>query len=235
MNYKLPITATLVTFLAVVIMFALGSWQLQRGAEKKLRLEQIELASKHEPFSLVDILKHEDEKRDLPLNVKAQAVTGQYFLIDNKIEQGKVGFNILVPLETEQGWLLANFGWVAGTADRLALPNVSLEHGPKTYQGVVAIPTLNPMISETAVQDGLWPKLLQQIDLDVMGTHFGQRFLPVVLLLKPEQDSPLIRNWQAVVMPPEKHIGYAIQWFGLGIAALIIFIVAQGNRLRKEK
>jgi cytochrome oxidase assembly protein ShyY1 len=36
-------------------------------------------------------------------------------------------------------------------------------------------------------------------------------------------------------MAPEKHIGYAIQWFGLGIAALIIFIFAQHKRLRKEQ
>jgi cytochrome oxidase assembly protein ShyY1 len=232
---KLPITATLVTLLAFVIMFALGGWQLQRATEKSLRLEQIELASKNEPFRLLDILKHTDEKRDLPLKVEARAAFEQYFLLDNKIEQGKVGFQVLVPLETEQGWLLGNFGWIAGTGDRQRLPSVRLDPTLQTYYGVIAIPTLNPMISETALKDGIWPKLVQQIDLELMQQHFGQAFLSVVLLLKTEQGSPFIRNWQPVVMPPEKHIGYAIQWFALGIAALVIFLFAQRNRLRKEK
>lgn len=232
---KLPKTATLVTLLAFVIMFTLGAWQLQRANEKSLRLNQIEQARANAPFSLVDILKHKDEQQDLPLKVRGRAAHDSYFLLDNKIEQGKVGFHVLVPLETEQGWLFGNFGWIAGTGDRRRLPSVALDPLLQTYHGVIAIPTLNPMITETATVDGVWPKLIQQIDLALMQQHFGQVFLPVVLLLDPDEKSPFIRNWQPVVMPPEKHIGYAIQWFGLGIAALVIFIFAQRNRLRKEQ
>jgi cytochrome oxidase assembly protein ShyY1 len=33
-------------------------------------------------------------------------------------------------------------------------------------------------------------------------------------------------------MPPEKHIAYAVQWFLLALAAVIIFIIAQ---IRKRK
>ena len=232
---KLPTTATLVTLCAFVIMFALGGWQLQRAEEKNLRLSQIEQARQHTPFSLVDILKHKGEQRDLPLKVSASATNEQYFLLDNKIQQGRVGYQVIVPLETEQGWLLGNFGWIAGTGDRQRLPSVTLDPTLKSYHGVISIPTLNPMISETATIDGIWPTLVQQIDLAIMQEHFGQAFLPVVLLLEPDDASPFIRNWQAVVMPPEKHIAYAVQWFGLGIAALVVFIFAQRNRLRKEE
>ncbi|MFT5312877.1 MAG: surfeit locus 1 family protein [Paraglaciecola sp.] len=235
MNTKFPSTATLVTLLSLVIMFALGCWQLQRANEKSLRLEQIEEASKNDPFSLIDILKGTGEQRDLPLKVRGRATDKRYFLVDNKIEKGRVGFHVLVPLETEQGWLLGDFGWIAGTADRQTLPTVGLDTSMQTYHGVIAIPTLNPMISETATIDGVWPKLIQQIDLTVMEQHFEQAFLPVILLLAPDEGSPFIRNWQPVVMAPEKHIAYAIQWFGLGIAALVIFIFAQRNRLRKEQ
>jgi cytochrome oxidase assembly protein ShyY1 len=232
---KLPITATLVTLLAFVIMFALGGWQLQRATEKSLRLNQIELASKNDPFSLIDILKHKADKRDLPIMVMASAAVDRYFLLDNRIEQGRVGFHVLVPLETELGWLLGNFGWIAGTGDRQRLPTVVLDPSLQIYQGAIGIPALNPMITETAAINGIWPTLIQQIDLDLMQQHFGEAFLPAVLLLKPDNESHFIRNWQPVVMAPEKHIGYAIQWFGLGIAALIIFIFAQHKRLRKEQ
>jgi cytochrome oxidase assembly protein ShyY1 len=232
---KLPITATIVTLLAFVIMFALGGWQLQRATEKSLRLSQIEQASKSDPFSLANILKHTDEKRDLPLRVNARAAADRYFLLDNKIEQGRVGFHVLVPLETEQGWLISNFGWIPGTGNRQELPSVVLDPVLQTYDGVIGIPTLNLMISETAVVDGVWPKLIQQVDLALLQDFFAEDLLPVVLLLNPQEETTFIRNWKPVVMSPEKHIGYAIQWFGLGIAALVIFIFAQRNRLRKEQ
>ena len=55
------------------------------------------------------------------------------------------------------------------------------------------------------------------------------------MLLNAQDNSTFIRNWQPVVMPPEKHMAYAVQWFLLGVAALVIFIIAQRNKLKRNK
>jgi surfeit locus 1 family protein len=232
---RLPVVPTLITLLAVVIMFALGVWQLQRAENKQQRLIQIETAADSASLSLYEILSMHTEIRDLPLSVNAIADTQKYFLLDNKIQKGRVGYQVLVPLRTEQGWLIANFGWLRAPGSRQDLPQVELPTKVLNYQGVVAMPALNPMITETAIVDGNWPKVLQQIDLDVMQQHYKQTLLPIIVLLDPEPQSEFGRIWQAVVMPPEKHIAYAIQWFCLGLAALIIYIFAQRIKLRKEE
>ncbi|MCL5256048.1 MAG: hypothetical protein M1363_08050, partial [Gammaproteobacteria bacterium] len=39
-----------------------------------------------------------------------------------------------------------------------------------------------------------------------------------------------VREWPIVVMPPHRHYAYAMQWFGLALAALIVFLVASRER-----
>ena len=52
----------------------------------------------------------------------------------------------------------------------------------------------------------------------------------MLTVTQPSDD--YIREWQPVVMEPLKHIGYALQWYGLALAAGIIYIVARRRRQR---
>lgn len=231
---RLPIAATLVTFVAVVIMFALGFWQLQRGAEKTQRLSNMQQAAESNALGLLQANNMGEQALDMTVSLQGTVDTQHYFLVDNKIQQGQVGYEVLSVVNTEQGNVLVNFGWLAAPRLRSELPAVQLPTVPQNLRGMLAIPKRNSLISETAAFDSQWPKVLQQADHVIMTQHYRQPILPFVILLDEEQDSGYIRNWQAVVMPPEKHLAYAIQWFLLGAAALIIFIVAQRKKLKRE-
>ena len=39
-------------------------------------------------------------------------------------------------------------------------------------------------------------------------------------------------GWPIVAMPPQRHYGYAVQWYGLAIAFVIVFLVASARRVR---
>jgi cytochrome oxidase assembly protein ShyY1 len=65
-----------------------------------------------------------------------------------------------------------------------------------------------------------------QPHLSAMGFLQSGKLFPFVVNLAPEPNSEFVRNWQPVVMSPEKHLGYAVQWFGLGIAALTIYLLS---------
>ena len=222
---KLPIVATIVTFVAVVIMFALGYWQLQRAEVKEVRLAQIKQRKQSSPFAPSDLLARgaEQDIRDFPITTQGYFQREHYFLRDNSVQRGKVGYEVIVPFVSESGLLLVNLGWVAGREYREQLPVVSIAEGMLQIEGIVSLPSLNPMVAETAVADNAWPKRIQQVDLEVMAKLLNKPLLPMVVLLDPSSPIGFERNWQAVVMAPEKHLGYAVQWFALGIAALLVF------------
>jgi cytochrome oxidase assembly protein ShyY1 len=230
----LPLVPTLVTFCAIVIMFALGVWQLQRAEQKTLRLEWASQAKASQSVGLAEVMSSDKSMLDMPVSFEGEAHSQQYFLLDNQIHQHQVGYHVLVPVQTQQGWLLINYGWIKGTGDRDILPDVSLAAGRQVFNGIVAYPSRNVMISETAVLDGVWPKVMQQVDLAIFARHFSNEFLPLVVKLDPTPDSPYVRQWKPVVMPPEKHLAYAVQWFLLAIAAGVIFVVAHKKRLNRN-
>ena len=233
---RLPFVATLVTFVCVVIMFALGNWQLQRAEQKTARLLAMQSSAKADQVDIQQVLGGNiSEMSDMPVSFIGTAQASHYFLLDNKIHKGRVGYQVLVPLQTNSGTVIANFGWVAATNSRDILPNIQIDGKQTQYAGVISLPRNNAMVKETALVDDEWPKVLQQTDLKVIQQHYKQDILPFVVLLNAQDNSTFIRNWQPVVMPPEKHMAYAVQWFLLGVAALVIFIIAQRNKLKRNK
>jgi cytochrome oxidase assembly protein ShyY1 len=233
---RLPIVATLVTFVCVVIMFALGNWQLQRAEQKTERLLALEFAAKTAQVDLQQVLRSNiDEMLDMPVSFEGAADASHYFLLDNKIHKGRVGYQVLVPLKTTSGIVIVNFGWIAATNSRDILPNIQIDAVKSLYAGVISLPLNNSMVEETALVDGNWPKLIQQTDLKVIQQHYKQAILPFVVLLNAQEASTFVRDWQPVVMAPEKHMAYAVQWFLLAFAALVVFFIAHKNKFKRNK
>lgn len=231
---RLPVIATLVTFIAVVIMFALGMWQLQRAEEKSLRLLSIQKASYTEQINLQQALVDINNMLDMPISFNAKADVNRIFMLDNKIHNGRVGYQVLLPLKTSSGLLLANLGWLPGTMSRDVLPSVTLDDEKMTYSGIVNFPSDNAMVTETAVLDDNWPKVVQQIDFEVIEAMYEAPFLPFVVQLNEDPDSSFVRNWKPVVMAPEKHIAYGVQWFLLAFAAIVVFVIAQRKKFLRN-
>lgn len=234
-SIKLPILSTLVTLLAVVIMFALGLWQLQRAEEKETRLTSIEAAATSSVLTLEEIIHSQEDIRDLPIRLTGTLNPITYLLLDNRIHQGRVGFEVLALLNTDSGNVLINFGWVAGDPSRLSLPYVELPDALQDIKGKVAIPLTNPMASETANITQNWPKVIQQLDLAFIEQVLQVPVLPFIVQLDPVATSGFVRQWQPVVMSPEKHIAYAIQWFGLALAALMIYVFALRGKIKNKE
>ena len=229
-DQKPPYIATFFALISVCILVSLGTWQLQRAEQKESRLAQIEQRKSDSVLSLQYVLQQEDP-RDLSYQISGDLLTEQVFLLDNRIEAGKVGFHVIVPLLTDYGVQMINFGWIKAGQYRNDLPAILLNPNTREFTGTSSVPSFNPMVTETALATDPWPKVVQSIDLTVMAVFLGRDLLPVVMQLDPEHPDGFTRNWKAVVMAPEKHYGYAIQWYGLAIACLIIYIVA----LRKRK
>lgn len=223
----LTIISHLIVTIVISILCSLGSWQVARYEDKKERVIQISERQaqgviEHRMLTALNL----SDVRDIMINISPLEYSDKYLWLDNQQSNGQIGFKLVVPVNTEEGWLLVNMGWVKGRKDRLTLPNIpALEELTKPLTGAISIPGINRFVTETALNDGQFPKVIQQIEISRLGELIDKPLLPYMLTVtQPSED--YIRQWTPVVMAPEKHIGYAIQWFGLAIAAFIIYFIA---------
>ena len=83
---------------------------------------------------------------------------------------------------------------------------------------------------EDNYQQVSWPFLIQKIDLEKSSQLFDYPLIPFVLRLAPDESSQFVREWHSHFMGPEKHYGYAVQWFSLAAALLVIYVVVNTKR-----
>ncbi len=218
-------------------MLRLGFWQLQRAEEKDSRLANIASKSETGAMNLKEVLALMD-RRDAPITLQGELIVEKVFLWDNRVVQGKVGYEVIVPVKTNTGIVLTNLGWIAGTGYRDRLPDIpssaQLAHNSE-FNGVVWLPSNNVFISDTLEHPGKWPAVVQQVNIQQIEGLLGEPLLPFVVALSLSEDSPFVDNHKPVVMPPEKHIAYAIQWFGLAIGCLLVFIFASMRKGKNDK
>ncbi len=225
-NNRLPWVATLIALLAVVIMLRLGYWQIERAQSKQERLQQIEQRSGLAALTIEEALSVDNDVSDFLLQATGYLDTKRYFLLDNRVLNQKVGYEVLVPFRPGSYLLLVNLGWIPAPISREELPMVNLPKQELRLYGMLSLPTMNPFVSQTKSEHGDGPIRVQEIDLALISEALGEKLIPFVLQLSPEHELGYERHWKPVVMSPQKHWAYAVQWFGLAAACVIIFVVA---------
>lgn len=215
-------------------MVFLGVWQLDRMEQKQHRLDSIAQKYTTAPMHPFDVAAQWQDVRDVPVKFSGKLQSEQLILLDNQISAGASGYDVLVPVNTRGRQVLVNLGWVAATSSRAELPVIKLPAGQVEIDGVITQPGLNPLIQETQQHFDRFPLRVQQIDIPFFNQQWALQLPDMVVerLSSQPQMSQFKTNWQPVVMSPQKHLGYAIQWFGLAIAAVVIFIIVLIRRTK---
>src|SRR5690606_3331170 len=86
----------------------------------------------------------------------------------------------------------------------------------------------HPLLSAQS-DDSRWPKIITAVEPEIMARQLGEELLPRVLRLDETSAAAFVTQWQTIAASPEKHMGYAVQWFALALALVIWFIVANTN------
>lgn len=216
---RIKVRSVLVGLTLLPLLIGLGLWQLQRADEKRDLL----LQGTHGDV----IYNLSQPSPQLPGRVELQGKlqSKQLLLLDNRIRDGRVGYELLSLFQDAVSgrWGIVNLGWVAAGVDRGVLP--ALPPLPDFAQQVSLTGmqlTAQPgfMLGTDEWQPG-WPKIIQQPDLVRFERLFQRALYPaIVRLTEPVIDS-IDTRWALVVMPPEKHLGYAVQWFALALALLL--------------
>lgn len=226
----------IVAVLVAALFCALGGWQLQRKHEKEALLAQLP-PSRDGALSLAQAAATPDSLhwvRD-----QLQFLPGSV-LLDNQLREGRAGIKVYQPARAVNGVVvLVDLGWLPLPADR-SLPLIRAQQGTQTLQGLWAPApatgiALGPALT-AATQPQAW--LATRIDLPAIAAQLGlggAALAPKVLRLDPALPFGYVRDLDLLpnTLPPSRHLGYAVQWFAMALAVLLIALVLQFKKRRK--
>ncbi len=222
---------TLLLWLFAVVLTlafaALGRWQYGRGAAKESFLADWQTAMQAAPVELATI--DWSAPVSVPQRVVGEVAVAQPFrwlLLDNQREGSAVGVRAYAVVSVSDAAVLADFGWLPlGEARQLPELPALLPHRlsglrlPWPGQGIQL--AANPWDQATT------PLLLTTLQRDEIAAALGQPLAPGVIKVAPHSRFGFQRQLQALpnTLPPEKHYGYALQWFGLAATTVVVALV----------
>jgi cytochrome oxidase assembly protein ShyY1 len=216
--------------LLVIALFTwLGFWQLDRMHEKRAMLGAAGAVVQ--------------QRHALPLSAAADARRSSDYdwsagsgrfaalppvLLDNQSRDDRAGvraYRVFVPADAPP--LLVELGWLPVPGDR-RMPPVPRPDGEMRIAGLLAPPP-SAGIATTIVQPQADGTLLTiALDLPLLRRSLALPVLaPRVLKLDPAIPLGYARDLDVLpnTLPPERHLGYAVQWFGLALAVLVTALV----------
>lgn len=222
--------AVLITVAAFLLLSKLAWWQWQRAEEKTQQLQQISAWQQQDGVPLQQLSVAELAQFDgAPLQGEAFWVSPYIWLVDNQILNGVVGYDVLIPVQAKGSKLvlLVNLGWTAGTPERSVLPKVEV---PSSFElnGVLRDAPRPFVLGQNVEVSRTYPHRVQAIVPADLAESSGLSLVDAVFY---QQRSAFQPHYLPVIMPPEKHRAYAVQWALLAIA---VVFVAVAVRYQKE-
>lgn len=228
---------SIATLLLLPVLISLGFWQLDRAEEKREIQTRVEQRTRAASLHIGASLEPAEQVRYRNATVSGTYDARYQLLIDNKFHNGRVGYQVITPLQISGSdtWVLVNRGWVPQGSDRQSLPDVRPPAGTVTVRGLIEIPHghVFAMGDDNRTNSG-WPAVVLWLDLARYARETGYRLQPFEILQDPADTGGYERQWTLVVMPPEKSVSYAVQWFAMAVALVVIYIVVNLRRVEDE-
>ena len=206
----------------------LGFWQLDREEEKRVLLEEREARLQQPPIKASIVQSEGPDLAGLPILLSGNFLQEFTLLLDNVVLEGNVGFEVHQLFRDYSGrHFLVNRGFVPmgrTRDDPVDIPAVSgkqVQIVGSVYQKGGA--PLSLQHEQNLEND--FPAIVQHIDIVQLRNTVDRDVYPHVIRLKEGQHGALPRYWPDTVIPPEKHLGYAIQWFAMATAVVILWLV----------
>lgn len=221
--------------LVLPLLLSLGLWQMQRAAAKQELVEQRAASELVAPLLLRGESSLSEADRYRSAQVRGHYVAEQQWLLDNRVYRGQPGYHVFTAFRVagaEAPTLLVNRGWVAVGASREFLPALPVTEQLVTLTGRLDSPaSVGLVVGEVPLESVAEKVLVQSLEIAGLADARGMSLMRYALVIDEGQPGGLQYDWSPIPeMGPEKHLGYAVQWFGLAVALLIIFVGVNTRR-----
>jgi surfeit locus 1 family protein len=219
----------------LALLLALGGWQMERAAAKAALVEQRAAGELGQPLRLDGRTQLTEADRYRTAIVTGRYAPGQQWLLDNRVYRGQAGYHVFTPFIPEgdtRPRLLVNRGWVSVGETREFLPRLPVPVSQETLSGRLDSPaSVGIVLGEPPVGSIEDRVLLQSLDIAALAGARGMQLLKYALVIDEGQPGGLQYDWSPIPqMGPEKHLGYAVQWFGLAVALTLIYVGVNTRR-----
>lgn len=211
--------------LSLIILLGLGSWQVDRLLWKQNLIESRQAQADKPP---VEVPVDADLDPDMAFH--AAYAEGHYLNDQEKYlmartRRGNVGFQLITPLEQEDGRIiLVNRGWVPKEYRDPSTRPESLIEGPVRVTGVLRLPREKHWAQPD--NDPLQNQWFY-VDVDHMAEDTGADLASRYYLELDDTPVPggMPIGGQAKVELPNSHLEYAITWYSLALTLIVIFVL----------
>jgi surfeit locus 1 family protein len=231
---------SLLALAGVAVLVGLGSWQMGRKAWKEGLIAQIAARTKAEPMPLTEALRRWRDTGDV--EYAHVRLSGRFlhaherhvFALDERLGPG---FHIYTPLETpDKQLVLVNRGFVPASLETPSHRAAGQVAGEVALTGLVRRPTPRASFvpaSEPGRNKFYWP--------DYPGMLEGARepakgdLLPVPFFVDADvaaNPGGFPRGGATRLVLPNRHLEYALTWYGLALTLVGVFTAFARGRLR---
>ena len=221
-NFKSKILIFAIIFVPITI--SLGLWQIERANEKKVIISNYDKLLVSTPIAL---------QKEQPLeNWQPIETVGAYqdlvIYEDNAINSGKAGFKVYHLFQNGDGtFIFVHRGFIERNLIKNNLPSLDTPVGKRNIKGTTLFKQNNTFVKNIEESD---IRIIQEFNTSVLIERFPilkDRYLHPFLFNLDVRDADKFQPIEKPVnMTATKHIGYAIQWFGLCAALIILTIYA---------
>jgi surfeit locus 1 family protein len=229
---------TLVTIILLPCLLWLGFWQLDRAEQKRALLENFEISQKQPAVNITSVIKQEQLLQYQKIKMVGKFDVQHQFLLDNKVYQGKAGYHVITPLmlSGSDKVILVNRGWLPQGVTRQDLPTITTPEGIIKIFGQVK---LNPgegfSLGGDMDEESGWPRVVQSVNTSILANYLGYPILSFLVLQDAKSDTGFVRDWYIKKIVPEKSTSYAVQWFALSLALVIIYLIVNFRKITTGK
>jgi surfeit locus 1 family protein len=234
LTFEPRLFTTLLAIGLIAMLVWLGCWQLHRAAEKRVLFDS---------FAAAGVAAH-------PIDLRAGKVArysrveavGSYdatrqVLIDNMVEGERAGYFVITPFALQGGgWVLVNRGWVPLGKTRADRPAIPVDATLRTIRGRADnLPSPGIKMGVPAPLVPPYPVVAAyptRAEVAQLLRESDWASATDSILLDADQPDGYVRNWSPPGFPPLRHIGYAVQWFGLALALGVIYVLTNFRRTR---
>ena len=233
-SFAPPLWSVGLTATGLAFFVSLGYWQLGRAQEKQARFDAF--MSSSDEAVLATGLGFDELARYQRVRLRGRYDATRQILLDNMPSAaGRPGYRVLTPLERAdgRGWVLVDRGWVPLGATREDLPDVAVGADERELSGTLdELPIPGVRVGPAAAPGATsWPRVLlfpTEPDVEsVLGVEVESR----IILLDADMPDGFERTWRpSLGFGPERHLGYAVQWFAFALVTIVLFVALNLKR-----
>ena len=238
-RFKPRLVPTIATLLLLPVLINLGLWQSNKAEQKQ---SQQDLFEKRGSDALINI--GPDEVNLETVRYYRVLARGKYepeyqVLLDNQINKSQAGYHVITPLQISGSnmRILVNRGWIPLGADRNLLPLVTTPEGDVEITGYAHDPAGRYFeLSKPEDKQGSWQKVWQNLDIKRYKKSVPFSVQPAMILLDPDNTAGgFVRDWPKPDFRMDVNRGYAIQWYLMSFALVVIYLVTNLKRTSPEE